>query len=249
MGINRRPYYFGIAFVSIFLLWQIISIFADQRILPSPITVLANIFSANGRPLLFHAAASLYRILVGLLISLVIGTSIGLTMGYYARWDAFFSSFVYLLYPIPKIALLPILIFFIGYGEACKLTIIVLVVVFQIIVSCRDGVRAIPRETFYSLQALGANDAQIFRHVVIPATLPAIFTSLRVSLGAAISVLFFTEIFANDYGLGYYIWSQASIRFDYVATFSGIVVLSLLGFLLFYLIDVLKRLCCRWHEF
>lgn len=250
MGINERKhsgFYVGLALVVILVLWFIASLFVE-RLVPSPFAVFANIFSEDGLALLAHAGVSLYRMAIGIAIALVLGVVLGLPMGYYQRWESFFSPFVYLLYPIPKIAFLPLIMLIAGLGDGGKIAIVVLIVVFQVIVSCRDGARAIPKESYYSLQTLGASDYQIFRRVIFPATLPAIFTSVRVSLGAALSVLFFAETYGTKYGLGYYIMDAYGLRMNYVDMYSGIVVLAGLGFLLFYLTDVLARVCCRWKK-
>ena len=242
-----RSFYTAYALIVILLLWYLAAAIAKLPFLPSPVVVLANVWQIFADTLWLHALASLYRIALGIGISLILGLLIGLSMGYYDRWDKLFSPIVYLLYPIPKIALLPLVMLLCGMGEVAKVTMIVLIVVFQVIVASRDGARAIRPETFYGLRVLGASDAAIFRRVVFPATLPAIFSSLRVSMGTALSVLFFTETFGTRYGMGYFIMNSWT-RVNYVDMFSGIVVLAVLGYFLFFLVDACARRCCRWQQ-
>lgn len=234
------------ALVVLLIVWYLFAVTVKVPFLPSPIAVLQNIclhFISDGMYL--HLLASLGRIAAGIGISLLLGLSLGLSMGYFSRFDALLSPMVYLLYPIPKIALLPLVMLICGLGEAAKVTMIVLIVLFQVIVSSRDAAKAIPRETYACLKVLGASHRTMFRRIVVPATLPAIFSSLRVSMGTALSVLFFTETFGARYGMGYYIMN-AWTRVNYVDMFTGIVLLAIMGYALFALIDGLSVRCCRW---
>ena len=88
---------------------------------------------------------------------------------------------------------------------------------------------------------------QFLRHVILPGTLPEVFSALRVSVGIATSVLFVTETFGTDKGLGFYI-VDAWMRIDYLTMYAGIVMLSIIGFLLFLLIDVGDAVFCRWNK-
>lgn len=237
----------ALALVVLLLVWYLFAVTAKVPFLPSPIAVLQNIFHhfvSDGMYL--HLLASLGRIAAGIAISLLIGLTLGLSMGYFSRFDDLLSPMIYLLYPIPKIALLPLVMLICGLGEAAKVTMIVLIVVFQVTVSSRDATKAIPQETYACLKVLGASHRTMFRRIVVPATLPAIFSSLRVSMGTALSVLFFTETFGARYGMGYYIMNSWT-RVNYVDMFTGIVLLGLLGYALFAVIDCFSARCCRWQ--
>jgi NitT/TauT family transport system permease protein len=132
-----------------------------------------------------------------------------------------------------------------GLGNAPKIILIIIIIIFQIIIAARDGVREIPRELFYSVLSLGLSRYELYRHLIIPAVLPKIITSLRISVGVSISVLFFAENFATTYGIGYFIMNSW-LMVNYVEMFSGIQALSLMGLLLFKLIDILENKLCRW---
>lgn len=231
------------AAVGILIFWYIAAVFLDIAFLPDPITVLVNT-AAIFSELWHHILYSLWRIVAGLGISLIFGVTIGVAMGRCPRFDALASPLVYLLYPVPKIAFLPLVMLICGLGEVAKITIIVLIVVFQVIVAVRDAVKAIPPEKFWGLQVLGANSLDILGKVTLPASLPSIISGMRVSLGTALSVLFFTETFGTTYGLGYFIMDSFN-RINYVDMFSGIVTLGILGFLLFFLIDLAAKRCCH----
>ena len=180
---------------------------------------------------------------------MVLGTLIAVPLGIYlgreSRLDHYFAPLLYLLYPIPKIALLPVIIVIFGLGDVSKIFTITLIIFFQILVTTRDAAKKVHPHSIVSIMSLGARHRDVYRHVVIPACLPDIFTSIRISLGTAISVLFFTESFATFQGLGYYIFDAWS-RVDYPEMFAGIIGMSLLGLLLFMLVDFLQRLLCPW---
>ena len=133
-----------------------------------------------------------------------------------------------------------------GVGELSKVFMIFLIIVFQVVVAVRDGIRAIPNETYYPLYSLGASFKDIFFEVLWPASLPKFITAIRVALATAISVLFFTETFGTQYGMGYFIM-DAWLRVNYLEMYSGIVVLSLLGLILFTTIDLIERNACHWQ--
>jgi NitT/TauT family transport system permease protein len=123
--------------------------------------------------------------------------------------------------------------------------LIVIIIIFQIIVAARDGVKEIPKELFYSVMSLGLNRMQVYRHLVLPSVLPKIITALRISVGVSISVLFFGENFATTYGIGYFIMNSW-MMVNYVEMFSGILALSIMGYLIFKFIDMLEDRFCRW---
>jgi NitT/TauT family transport system ATP-binding protein len=108
-------------------------------------------------------------------------------------------------YPIPKIAFLPLIMLFFGLGNLSKIILISLILFFQITLSVRDSVKNIHPSYYLSIKSLGAGKRDLYRHVILPAMLPNLFTALRVSVGTAISVLFFAENFATRFGIGYFI--------------------------------------------
>jgi NitT/TauT family transport system permease protein len=123
--------------------------------------------------------------------------------------------------------------------------LIVLIIFFQILITTRDAAQKIPENTILSVLSLGATGRDVYTHVIIPGCLPEIFTAVRISLGTAISVLFFAESFATFEGLGYFIFETWS-RVNYPEMFAGIIAISIQGFLLFLLVDFLQRAICPW---
>jgi len=236
-----RSVYAGLIVV---LLWTLLHLTLRSAVIPSPWLTLrttVEIFPVLAR----HLAVSLGRVLASLMIALVLGGAIGLWIGLSTRADQWVTPVVYLLYPLPKIAFLPILMILFGLGNAPKIILIVIIIIFQIILAARDGVREIPRELFISVQSLGLSRAGLYRHLVLPAVLPKVITAIRISIGVSISVLFFGESFATQFGIGYFIMNSW-MMVNYVEMFSGILVLSLAGLVLFKLVDLTENRLCRW---
>ena len=232
-------------FIIFNILWYLLAVIAHMRVLPKPTDIYLNMSNLYGEKLYIHVLVSLYRVVSGLGISLVLGISIGLLMAYSSFWNKILNPLVYFTYPIPKTALLPVVMLLFGLGDTSKVIIIVLILVFQIIVAVRDAVLNISPETYNPIRSLGASQLQIFKHITLPAILPELLTSLRLSIGTALSILFFTEGYGTQYGIGYYIL-DAWTRIDYTGMYAGIIVISLLGFILFILIDILEETVCKW---
>ena len=234
------------AAVFLTVLWAVAAELVALPIIPSPVLVVENLADIFMKHIAIHSLYSLWRIAAGLLLAVAVGLPLGVLMGYFPQFDRFLSPLVYLTYPVPKIALLPILMLLFGVGESSKITMIFLIIVFQVVVAVRDGIRSIPKETLYPLYSLGATFRDIFFEVLWPASLPKFITAVRVALATAISVLFFTETFGTKYGMGYFIM-DAWLRVNYLEMYSGIVVLSLIGLVMFTTIDMIEQYACRWQ--
>lgn len=233
------------AILIILAIWYTLHYFVSAKLIPSPHDTLAVLLGA-WQTIGTHVLASLYRIVVAIIVTLVIGVPLGVAIATHKSLDALLSPVIYALYPIPKIALLPLLMLFFGLGDLSKIILVGLIIIFQILVSTRDGVRAINPSYYTSMQALRATKWQVYQHMIIPAIIPNLLTSLRLSIGTSISVLFFAENFATRYGIGYYIM-DSWLKLDYKGMFAGIVAISLMGIALFALIDSLENILCRWQ--
>lgn len=234
-------------FILFNLVWYILAEWLQLKALPSPIDVYSAYQKAFENGILDHSLASLRRIVISIGISLVIALILGLWMGYSKRVNRLLGPMIYFSYPIPKLALLPIVMTLFDLGETSKIIIVVLIIVFQLIITIRDAVRNISKENYYVLTSFGATSMQKMRHITLPAILPETFSSLRVALGIATSALFFIETFGTDKGLGFYI-TDSQMRIDYVQMYFGIIVLSLIGFALFLFVDLLDKVLCKWKN-
>lgn len=238
----------GILAVVLFLgIWWIGYYVIQKPLLPSPFEVLQRIPGLFEKELLMHIRVSSYRIFLGMCYALIGGFFLGLLMGSFPKWKYFFDPLIYLTYPIPKMALLPIVMLLGGLGDGSKVAMIVLIVLPQVTISVRDSVRQIPNNYYDVYRLLQASKLQQFALITFPATLPGIISGARVSLGTAISILFFTENYGTEYGMGYFIMDSWT-RMDYGAMYAGIIILSSFGLLLFLLLDLFSWWVCKWQR-
>jgi ABC-type nitrate/sulfonate/bicarbonate transport system permease component len=229
------------------LLWQGLAWLIGRPILPGPWPVL-QVFWAElwGGQLGSHFLVSVWRVLAGIGLATVLAVPAGLALGQSQRLNALFSPLVYIAYPVPKVVLLPIFLLLLGIGDLSKIVLIATILFFQILVVVRDEASTIRPELIMSVRSLGAGRLAIFRFVYLPASVPAMLTALRLSIGTAVAVLFLTESFATTSGLGYYIMVESWGRVAYTEMYAGVLAMSLLGVALYYLTDWLERRFAPW---
>jgi len=236
-----------LAAVALLIVWQIAAWMVNRAILPPPLEVLtvfaAEIFGELGLDFL----ASLGRVVASMALAVVTAVPAGLALGQMPSLNRIFSPLVYILYPIPKVVLVPVILLFLGISDVAKVVIIFLILFFQILVLVRDQAAALRPELVASVHSLGAGRRALFRFVYYPASLPAILTALRQSIGTAVAVLYVAELFATQHGLGYYIYLHGSTLFDYPRMYAGVVAMSLLGLGLYFGVDGLQRRLCPWQ--
>jgi NitT/TauT family transport system permease protein len=233
-------------FLSVNLIWLIAYLLTDTTVIPNPLRVYQNFPVVLKDHMLIHILYSLRRIGAGLALSLIIGIPLGILLAYSRKANRILYPFIYFSYPIPKTALLPIAMLLLGMRDGSKVVIMVLVLVFQVIISVRDSIQTIDKSMYQVIKSVGANKLAIIYHVTMPAILPNLLTSLRVSLGAALSILFFVEGYGTTYGIGYYI-QDAWSRINYIEMYIGIITIAVIGFFLFVAVDYLAFQMCKWN--
>lgn len=244
---TSRPRQVLLALLIMLVTWQILAMAANLDIFPTPIVVVVAFVRALGRDLPGHFLASFWRVIASTFLAILVAAPLGLLLGQSQRLNRFFAPFIYLLYPIPKVVLLPVVLLFFGIGNGSKIFIIFIILFFQILVLVRDQAAGIRSELVQSVRSLGAGRRALFRYVYLPASIPAILTALRQSVGTAVAVLYIAELFATKKGLGYYIYLNGSTLFDYPSMYAGIVAMSILGFGLYFVVDWLERKLCPWQ--
>lgn len=247
----------GLAVAAVAAGWEALSVGLGSPALPPPREAVWALATELRGPMGRHLLVSLARIGCGLAAALGIGLPLGLYLGRQERGDRpgdrpsllarLLLPVIYLTYPVPKVVLLPVVVVLMGVGELPKLFLIGLVAVYQVVVSARDAAREVSPQAVLAVSSLGASEAAIYRHVILPAALPKVFTALRISLGTAVAVLFFAETFATTRGAGFYVVDMLS-RLNYPSMFAGILAMGLMGFGLYWLIDWLEAIACPWVE-
>lgn len=239
-----------ISIAILLLVWWGISVIVehvkDRALFPNPVRAIQEMWRLRAR-LMTNFWVSAWRLTLAISIAFTLGYPLGLLIGHQRRLDQLVSPMIFIIYPIPQVAfILPLFLIF-GIGDPVKVAIVTSALFFQLLVSARGAAKLIEFEHVTSVRSAGASWWQIYRHVVLPATLPSILTSLRVSVGLGMAFLFIAETTGSvnplDGGLGSFI--DANIYSGAVA-FAGIMAMALLGFSLYIIIDIIERLVCRW---
>ena len=191
--------------------------------------------------------SSVTGLVVGLVLAIVFGTLIGLLMGRYRLVDQILDLQINALYATPNVALIPLLILWFGLGLLSKIVIIFLSAFFPIIVNTYAGVRNVGRGLVEVALAEGANEAQIFTKIVVPASLPFIMTGIRLAMGRAVVAMVVAEMFTALAGLGGAIMNYGN-AFKTDKLFVIMIVLALLGVSLTESVRLLERKLAPWKE-
>lgn len=235
-----------LGFLSFLILWEIMHLLLRTHTVPSPWETIVYSISRMDK-LAVHSLASLLRIFIGIGISMIIGIPIGVYLGVSQKLGYLFSPFLYFIYPIPKVAFLPIFMLLFGLGNASKIILIIWIIIFQIILSVRDGIAQIPKLQYRIMDSFQASTLQKYRYLIIPAIIPQIFSGLRISIGISLASLFYAENYATVYGIGYYIISSWT-KMNYVEMFSGIMTLGILGVILYQILDEVEVRVAPWNK-
>lgn len=238
----------GLGFLIFLALWQILAWVVHRPILPPPLKVLPIFINAISGELGLHFLASTARVLGAIIVAVITAVPSGLILGQMPRMDRLFGPLIAITYPIPKIVLLPVIYVLMGITDISKIFLIALIIFFQILVVVRDEAANLRPELIQSVRSLGAGRRALLRYVYFPATLPAVLTALRISVGTAIAVLFIAEQSLTSFGLGYYIVVETYQVLLYPEMYAGILAMSLLGLGLYFVIASLEYRVCRYQR-
>jgi NitT/TauT family transport system permease protein len=236
--------------IAILVVWQILSWAGvlDQRFVPSPVSIgaAAYLLVVTG-DLFVHIEASLGRLLAGFVLGAVPGIALGLVMGL-SRWvRAAIDPLVAALFPVPKIAILPLVMLFFGIGDMSKIVLVALSVTFLVIINTMAGVLTLDRVYFDVAKNYGASWPKLFLRVVIPGALPLIFVGLRLGIGVSFIVVVAAEFVAARSGIGFLIWTSWEVmRVENM--FVGIIVITILGILSTMLLREIERWALPWRR-
>lgn len=235
--------------VLLLLIWEAVSAFQliDQRFFPRPSLVLQNLVQmvASGE-LWRHLSASLLRVAVGVTIGTFAGVTVGLVMGA-SRWvRAILNPWIASIYPIPKIAIFPLILLVFGLTETSKYVTVALAVFFLVLIPTMAGVMGIPRIYVDAARNFGARGLDFYLRVALPGALPAIFTSIRLAMGVALIVIVSVEFVGADAGIGYLIWNSWQL-FNVNRMFVGLMVAAAVGYLSTLALEELQKRFVPWR--
>lgn len=215
--------------------------------LPSPASILRALWQlAISGELWRHLSASLLRIGAGWIIGTAVGLAIGIAMGLSSVSRAVGMPLVSAFYPVPKIALLPLLILWLGIGEAPKIATIAAGVFFPTVIATFSGVDGVPRNLIRMAQSFDLPVTAIVRKVILPSALPAILAGFRISVSTALLLVVAAEMIGAQYGLGAFLLAAGNLM-QTDDLMAGVVVLSVLGLGLGALLSFAERMFLEWR--
>ncbi|HKQ64363.1 MAG TPA: ABC transporter permease [Methylomirabilota bacterium] len=222
---------YAVGFASLFVLWQLASIYLVSSVLfPPPTVVFKKALALAKSGVLFeHLWASLQRILAGFLAGSLLGIPIGLAMGSFRPVRKLLEPYTEFLRFIPSVAMITVAVIWFGIGEASKIFLIIYTTIFIVILNTAAGVSAIAPNKIRAAESLGASRAQIFFHVALPATVPYILTGMRLAMANSFTTIVAAELIAANDGLGKMLWDgRLFMLVDEI--FVSLVTLGILGF-------------------
>jgi NitT/TauT family transport system permease protein len=238
-----------VALLGLLAAWEIVARigWVPVLFLPSPVGVLVEGWEmVRSGELLGHVASSLHRLLLGFATGALLGVAVGIAVGFFAAAEAVGTPLIAATFPIPKIALLPLLILWLGLGEPSKIAVIALGVFFPMAINTFAGVRQADPLLVRAAVAFGARRWSVIRKVVLPSALPMIFAGLRLGAGTALLLLVAAEMIAVESGIGFLVLHAGNLM-QTTKLMVGIVVLSLLGVLSHWGLGRLERLAIPWR--
>ncbi|MFG2502443.1 ABC transporter permease [Streptomyces sp. NPDC048441] len=234
--------------LALVLLWQLAATqgWIDDRVYPAPQTIIEDGWdrAADGE-LWPDVWATLKRVLAGYAIGTVTGYALGLLMGSLSLVRAALEPLLDALYVVPKLALLPVFLNMFGLGEGPQIALVAATVFFFVWISTMAAVLAVPSGHRDAGQVFGASPWQMFRHVLLPASLPAVLVGARIAAGVAVLVIVASEQIAAADGLGHLIFDSRAL-FQNDVMFVGIVCVALLGVIFSELVRIAGRLLTPW---
>lgn len=208
---------------------------------PSPSAVWQQFITISGEgyrnfSLTEHIWASLYRILVGFGLGCLIGIPLGFAMGLSRFMRGWFDPIVEFFRPIPPLAFIPLVIIWSGIGERSKILLLFFAALWIMVIAARAGVGSVKLSKIHAAYSLGASKRQILRHVILPNSLPEIFTGMRVAMGVCWGTVVAAELVAAESGVGFMIMVASKFLSTDIVVL-GVIIVGLIG----YGIDILMR--------
>jgi len=214
--------------------------------LPSPEAVVARTINVASEgyqnfTLWEHLGYSLFRVIVGFFFGALVGIPLGYAMGLSDWFRGWFDPIVEFMRPVPPLALIPLVIIWAGIGEAGKIILLFLAALWIMTIAARAGVSGVNITKVHAAYSLGASKFQLMRHVIVPNSLPEIFTGARVAMGVCWGTVVAAELVAAEKGAGMMIMVASRFQLTDIVIM-GIILIGVIG----YGIDILMRMAERW---
>ena len=220
----------------------------DPGLLPSPKQVLDQFVQMmTEKQLWYDVLLSSRRVLIGVVCGLLLAIPVGFLLGWYQAVRGFVDPVINFFRALPPIALIPLVIVYFGIGEAARVSVLVYAAFFSGVIVIYEGIKLMPPIFVRVSKSLGATDFEIFRRVVIPATLPHVLTAFRVSVGVCWTTLVAAELVAAERGLGAVIVNGQNY-FQVPVIFVGIITIGVVALIMDKALRVLTSRLLSWQE-
>jgi NitT/TauT family transport system permease protein len=206
----------------------------SEFVLPSPWAIVRRIYS-DFALLLVHTRVTMMEVVGGFGLAALIGVPFALAIFYSRMVERAVYPLLVGLQTIPKVALAPLLVLYLGYGWAPKIFLAFLISFFPIVISTVVGLQSLDKSLVYLVRSMGASEGQTFWKIRLPAALPSVFGGFKVGIALAVIGAVIGEYVASERGLGY-LQMQATSQFDTTLNFASVVVISLVGVLLYFVL-------------
>jgi len=236
------------SFIALLLAWQLAGSAGLVRTVffPIPTRVLGALLAlALSGELPTALLATAARFGVGLAIGGLLGAALGLLMGWSPALEAFLDPFIAAIYPIPKIAVFPLLLVVFGIGEASKYIVVSLAAFFPMLITCLAGVRQINKAYFEVAHNYGARATKVFARILLPGSLPSLLAGLKLAANTAFVIAIAVEIISAQSGLGVLLWFGWQ-TFRVADIYAVLVVIAVVGVGLNYAIDQITWAAIPW---
>ncbi|QUJ75889.1 ABC transporter permease subunit [Sulfitobacter albidus] len=225
--------------------WQM-----EPLYLPSPEAVVERTFTVldegfRGTSLLGHLAWSLFRVVAGFICGAIVGIPLGYAMGLSNWFRGWFDPIVEFMRPVPPLALIPLVIIWAGIGETGKIILLFLAALWIMAIAARSGVSGVKISKVHAAYSLGASKWQIMRYVIIPNSLPEIFTGARVAMGVCWGTVVAAELVAAEKGAGMMIMVASKFQNTDIVIL-GIILIGIIGFGIDMLMRAVERFLVPW---
>lgn len=241
-----------LSFIGLVLLWQVLVIVTGTKLFPGPYVVLSRFFEAFVVPLgpytlVGHVLWSLSRVLVGYTLAAVLGITLGLTMGWFPVVQAIFKPLFDLLRPIAPLAWIPLAILWLGIEERSKYFLIFVASFVPFTLNAYAGAVKTDRQLIGASRMLGSTERQLFFKIVVPSSVPSIFSGAQVALSNAWMTMLAAEMIRSSYGIGWVIIAGQQIN-DMSQMIAGMLAIGIVGFLLASGMRLLERRLLVWNN-
>lgn len=225
---------------AILLVWQIAVPLSglSEFVLPTPLSIAARMVT-DFKLLAAHTYVTLLEVLAGFFAGVIVGIPLALAIFYSKAFERAVYPLLVALQTVPKIALAPLLVLYLGYGWAPKISLAFLISFFPVVISTVVGLQSLDKALVNMVRSMGASEWQTFFKVRLPAALPSIFGGLKVAISLAVIGAVIGEYIAAEKGLGY-LQLQANSQFDTTLNFATVVTISLVGVLLYFILALVE---------